>query len=214
MKNGRIIPEKGGAGLDELILARSVLLDHLPAGRVPPGDVLRIVHRYSEVTFWEKLLCAAINPRAGKLIAVVSRHRADGYSGILRRHGSIQYIRFFIDWGDPQGFKALGLTHFKVCDAAQDENHDQYPLCHLVSIDFNADRYWDSVMQGFRPKIRVVLSWNQVPELDPKYIPVFGNRVDSQIRVESDKELMLHFNMPVTDKQRAGHSVPCAMTVV
>ncbi|MET0007443.1 MAG: hypothetical protein ABW124_02235 [Candidatus Thiodiazotropha sp. 6PLUC9] len=196
MKNNRIIPEKGEGRHHELILARSVLLAHMYASKVPPGDILRCVRRYSEVTFWEELMCVAINPKAGKLIAIVGRHQAEGYSGILRRHGSVQYVRFFVDWGDQKGYHPLGLSHFKVCDVGQDKEKDGYPIFHLVSLGFDAERYWDALMQGFLPKVRAVLSWNQVPELDTEFIPVFGNRIDSQIRVDSEKELMLNFNIP------------------
>ncbi|MCG8015256.1 MAG: hypothetical protein JAY97_03485 [Candidatus Thiodiazotropha sp. 'RUGA'] len=214
MEKNRIIPEKGEAGEDELILARSVLLDNMFSGKVPPEDILRCVRRYSEVTHWEEVLCAAIYPKAEKLIAIVSRHQPEGYSGILRRHGSVQYVRFFIDWGDQSGFQALGLSHFKVCDAASDEPEDRFPVCHLVSLGFNADRYWESLMQGYRPVVRAVLSWNQVPELDPEFVPVFGNRIDSQIRVDSEKELLLHFKMPISGSHQQGDGrPPCVMSV-
>ncbi|MES9860042.1 MAG: hypothetical protein ABW157_12160 [Candidatus Thiodiazotropha sp. LLP2] len=195
MKNNRIIPEKGEGGHHELILTRSVLLAHMFSGKVPPGEILRCVRRYSEVTFWEELVCAAIYPKAGKLIAIVGQHQSEGYSGLLRRHGSVQYVRFFVDWGDQRGYHPLGLSHFKVCDARQDEEREQYPIYHLISLGFDAEQYWDAVMQGIQPKVRAVLSWNQVPELDADFTPIFGNKIDSKIRVDSEKELMLHFNI-------------------
>ncbi|ODB87939.1 hypothetical protein A3193_03310 [Candidatus Thiodiazotropha endoloripes] len=211
MKRNITIPEKGEAGEDELILARSVLLANMFSGKVPPQDILRCVRRYSEVTHWEEVLCAAIYPKAGKLIAIVSRRQPEGYSGILRRHGSVQYVRFFIDWGDQAGFQALGLSHFKVSDAAADESETRFPVCHLVSLGFNADRYWESLMQGYRPIVRAVLSWNLVPELDPEFVPIFGNRIDSQIQVESEKELLFHFKMPISGHQQGDHRSPCLM---
>ena len=84
---------------DELLLTRSILLAHPLAGKVAPGDVIHNVHRYSSVTHWEELVCAVINPKAAQLMAIVSIRQPDGYSGIFRRHGSVEYIRFFIDWG-------------------------------------------------------------------------------------------------------------------
>jgi hypothetical protein len=56
-----------------------------------------------------------------------------------------------------------------------------------------------------------VLSWNQVPDLDAEFVPVFGNRVDSQIRVESEKELLLHFNMPISSHQQGSDRQPCVL---
>ena len=210
MKNKKIDQGTGEHGYHELMLTRNVLLAHLFAGKVPPGDILRHARRYSAVTYWEELLCAAIYPKANQLIAIVSRRQLDGYSGVLRRHGSIEYVRFFIDWGDRKGFQALGLSHFKVCDAADDEDKSRYPFCHLVTTEFDAERYWNSLMKGLQPKVRAILSWNQVPELDADFTPVFGNRVDSQISVDSQKELMLHFEMPLGSDLRDRGQAPCA----
>ncbi|MCU7841840.1 MAG: hypothetical protein KZQ94_21000 [Candidatus Thiodiazotropha sp. (ex Troendleina suluensis)] len=182
--------------IHELVLTRSVLLAHLFAGKVAPGDVIRYARRYAEVTHWEELLCAAINPNASSLMAIVSIRQVDGYSGILRRHGSIEYVRFFIDWGDNEGFQAVGLTHFKVCDAENGSDNSPLPNYHLVSSDFNVDRYREAVMSGAQPKVRAVLSWNQVPELDLSYTPVFGNQVDSHICIDSERELLTLFENP------------------
>jgi hypothetical protein len=215
MKKKKIDLTSEEYGYHELVLMRSVLLAHLFAGKVPPGDILRYARRFSEITHWEELLCAAIYPKEGKLVAIVSRRQTDGYSGILRRHGSIEYVRFFIDWGNKRGFRALGLSHFKVCDAALDEEQDRYPFCHLVSLDFDVDRYWDAVVDGCQPKIRAVLSWNQVPEMDAEFMPVFGNRVDSQIRIESERELMETFEMPLGSGMLSnGAHGPCAATTI
>jgi hypothetical protein len=206
MKNNLVIPENERAGRDELILARSVLLANLtPGGKASPEVTLRCVSRYSGVTLWEELLCAAIFPKQEKLVAVVSQRQAEGYSGIFRRHGSVQYVRFFVKWGGQSDYQALGLSHFKVCDTASEESGERYPVYHMVSTRFNADRYWESLMEGYQPVIRAVLSWNQVPELDAEFMPVFGNRVDSQIRIESEKELRLHFNSPTSRVRQGGN---------
>ncbi|MEL0585265.1 MAG: hypothetical protein AAES65_10360 [Candidatus Thiodiazotropha sp. (ex. Lucinoma kazani)] len=183
--------------IDELVLTRSVLLAHLFAGEVAPGEVVRYAKRYAEVTHWEELLCAAINPNASCLMAIVSVRQMDGYSGILRRHGSIEYVRFFIDWGDDDGFQAVGLTHFKVCDAQSGDDYSSLPNYHLVSSDFDVDRYREAVMHGAQPKVRAVLSWNQVPELDLSFTPVFGNHVDSQICIDSQRDLLTLFENPL-----------------
>lgn len=174
----------------ELLLTRSVLLAHPFAGKVAPGDVIMHARRYSSVTHWEELLCAAINPKASSLVAIVSVHLPDGYSGILRSLGSIEYVRFFIDWVDGEGFQAVGLTHFKVCDAHLGSDKSRFPYYHVVSTQFDADRYWDSVLSGIKPTVRAVLSWNQLPEMDFSFTPVFGNHIDSRICIDSEKDLL------------------------
>ena len=185
------------SGFDELLLTRSILLSHPLAGKVAPGDVLRHVRRYSSVTHWEELVCAVINPKAAQLMAIVSIRQPDGYSGIYRRHGSVEYVRFFIDWGEYAGFQSAGLAHFKVFDsAAKGSDKSRFPVYHLVTTDLDIDRYWESVLDGMQPKVRAVLSWNQLPEADVAFTPVFGNQVDSKICIDSDKVLMNLFEHP------------------
>jgi len=188
--------------LDELLLTRNILLAHPLAGKVAPADVIGHVRRYSSVTHWEELVCAVINTKAAQLMGIVSIRQPDGYSGIFRRHGSIEYVRFFIDWGEYTGFQSAGVAHFKVFDsAAKGADTSRFPLYHLVATDFDIDRYWESVLSGMQPKVRAVLSWNQLPESDVAFTPVFGNQVDSRICIDSDKILMNLFEHP---KQHVG----------
>jgi hypothetical protein len=181
--------------LNELVLTRNILLSHLFAGKLAPSEVVRFASRYSNVTHWEDLICAVFNPSASRLMAVVSIRQLDGYSGILRRHGSLEYVRFFVDWGNTLGPQAVGLSHFKVCDAIEDGVKRRLPSYHLVSCSFEAARYRHAIRQGVQPKVRAVLSWNQVPDLDVEFTPVFGNRVDSQISIDSVDELISLFNI-------------------
>lgn len=212
MKSQNIDQWIQGYDYNELLLTRNVLLAHLFDGNIPPGDVVRHASRFSLVTYWEELVCAAFYPQAGKLMAIVSIRQLDGYSGMLRRHGSMEYVRFFVDWADGNGYQAVGLSHFKVCDLLKEENKQCYPLCHLVKIGLNTDRYWDAVIEGHHPTVRAVLSWNQVPEIDPEFTPIFGNRINSQISIDSEKELISHFEVPqdkeIWDRERAPYSAP------
>jgi hypothetical protein len=193
MEYNNIDQKSGRYDHSELILTRSILLSHLFSSEIPPRDVLRHTQKYQEVTYWEELLCAAFYPKGDRLMAVVSRQQLDGYSGILRCQGSIEYVRFFIDWGDDQGYRPLSLSHFKVWDIEQDKVSNRYPVCHLVSVAFDSDYYWRALTQGCQPKVRAILSWNYVPSLDAEFLPAFGNRVDSQICVDSEKDLLIHF---------------------
>ena len=114
-------------GFHRLALTRGVLLEHLFASQVAPQDVLQQARGYNAVTHWEELLCAVINPEAGRLMAVVTIHQPDGYSGIFRRHGSIEYVRFFLDWEDGEGCQPVSLAHFRVSDVTCDDGETQRP---------------------------------------------------------------------------------------
>lgn len=181
--------------LNELLLTRNILLAHLFAGNVAPEHVLRLARRYATVTHWEELICAMFNLSSSRLMAVVGIHQAEGYSGILGRHGSKEFVRFYIDWLDGNGMQAVGLSHFKVHDALGKGRQSQLPSYHLVSCGFDAGRYRNLVRRGVQPRLRAVLSWNHVPDSDVDYEPVFGNRVDSQISIDSDEELTSLFSI-------------------
>ncbi|MEJ2591344.1 MAG: hypothetical protein P8178_08085 [Candidatus Thiodiazotropha sp.] len=177
-------------GFHRLALTRGVLLEHLFASQVAPQDVLQQARGYNAVTHWEELLCAVINPEAGRLMAVVTIHQPDGYSGIFRRHGSIEYVRFFLDWEDGEGCQPVSLAHFRVSDVTCDDGETQRPRYWLVSTSFDRERYWGSLLNGTRPRVKAVLSWNQVPGLDHSFTPLFGNSVESRVCVDSEVELM------------------------
>jgi hypothetical protein len=181
--------------LNELQLTRNILLAHILAGNVAPKQIVRFAKRYEAVTHWEELLCAVFSPNSSRVMAVVSIRQKEGYSGILRRHGSIEFVRFFIDWLDGSGMQEIGLSHFKVCDAVDNELRPRVPSYHFLSCGFEAGRYSDLVRRGIQPQVRAVLSWNYVPEIDVEFMPVFGNRVDSLISVESDDELTSLFSI-------------------
>lgn len=179
-----------GYGFHQLAMIRSAFLQHLAASQLAPDRLLRYANRFSEITHWEELICAAIDPDKGRLMALVGVHRPGGYSGLLRRHGSIEYVRFFIDWEDGEGYQPVSLGHFKVCDQLQEGKENPQPRYWRVSTAFDQERYWGCMLNGVRPKMKAVLSWNQVPELNHDYMPLFGNAVESQICIKSEKALL------------------------
>jgi hypothetical protein len=174
----------------QLAMTRGAMLQYLAASQIAPEELLELARNYATVTHWEELLCAAIDPEAGHLMALVGIHRSNGYSGLLRRHGSIEYVRFFVDWDNGRGYRPVSLTHFKVCDRPSESIDMERPRYWQVSTPFNLERYWGCVMNGLQPKVKAVLSWNFVPKLNPKFTPLFGNAVESTSCIDSDRELM------------------------
>jgi hypothetical protein len=175
--------------LDQLALTRDALLQHIAASQIAPDHLLQQANRYQGVTEWEELLLAAMDPEVGWLRAFVAIHRPMGYSGLYRRHGSIEYVRFFIDWQDGTGYRPVGLAHFKVCDRSDDPDDQLQPWVRRLSVPFDGERYWGCVLDGLRPQVKAVLSWHQVPELDAGYVPMFGNAIESRICAEHGESL-------------------------
>jgi hypothetical protein len=176
--------------LDQLELTRSVLLQHIAASQTVPEFLAEHARRYRAVTHWEELLCATFDAEAGWLRAMVALYRQDGYSGLYRLHGSIEYLRFFIDWQDGAGYQPNGLAHFKVCDCRSDNGSPGITRYRRVSISFDRERYWGCVMNGLSPVVKGVLSWHEVPALDPDFTPRFGNTVASSRCVDSEEALI------------------------
>ena len=188
--------------LAELAVTRSQLLEHLFEGQVVPDELQKSARNYASVTHWEELKCAVFNPKAGRLMAVVGIHRPNGYSGLFRRHGSKEFVRFFIDWGRGDGYQAVNLNHFKVCDAPSGSDPDRYPYYKLLSSRFDENRFWECVLDGIQPKVRAVLSWHQVPPKTAAFTPVFGNVIESRIRVDSIKDVTALFERPQMHREK------------
>lgn len=176
--------------MHELLLTRSLLLEHTRDRHAMPEDVLRNSRNYSCVTHWEELLSVAINTKVERLMAVACIRRPDGYSSMLNNHDSKEYIRFFIDWGRGQGYEDMGLAEIDVSDVPLGRAGEYLPYHQLVAVRFDADRYWESILDGIQPKACAVLSWNQVPPTHITFRPVFGNVIESRIRIESIRDFM------------------------
>ncbi len=175
---------------EELRLTRSLLLESGAGGGQLHGGVLQNLHRYRSVTHWEELLCVAVNTRLDCLMAVVSIRQPDGYSSIVSDGGSKEFIRFFIDWGRGEPYQPASLQSFEVCDPIHANEPGRLPYHQLITAKFDAERYWDSVLDGIQPKVCGVLSWNQAPPEESAFQPIFGNRVESRIRTESIKDVL------------------------
>jgi hypothetical protein len=174
----------------ELHLTRSLLLERTSEARSMHMSVLRNTRNHFCITHWEELLCVAINTKLERLMAVVSIQQPDGYSSILNNHNSVEFIRFFIDWGRGDAYQPVNLSNFEVSDADHRGARAVLPYHQLVTARFDADRYWDCILDGIQPKVCAVLSWNLMPPEDPEFQPVFGNVIESRISTDSIKDIM------------------------
>lgn len=135
-------------------------------------------------TYWEELTCVGFNPQLEQLEAVVSVKRATGYSGNLCSNGSTEYVRFFVDWHDGNGFQDVGLTSFKAYDISDAPPGLQHPLKYMVFLGLEDNKHQKPCNQPVLPTVRAVLGWNEIPSLDPNDVPHFGNRLDADIQIE------------------------------
>jgi hypothetical protein len=158
---------------------RKILLVNLLAKQVLP---------IKSNTYWEEVTCVGFDPDMFQLEAVVSIKRETGYSGGLCSNGSTEYVRFFADWGD--GFEDVGHTSFKVYDIPEAPPGPQHPLKYMVYQYLDEQKYRKCCGTAVIPKVRAVLSWNEIPSLDASAIPKFGNRIDADIQIHPKNSLI------------------------
>lgn len=137
------------------------------------------------ITYWEQLTCAGYNPQFRRLEAVVDVKQTSGYNGSLCSNASTEYVRFFVDFHDGNGFQNMGYTSFKVADISNNPPGPQHPLSYLayLFIDDSRHRKFLDCDHAVIPRMRAVLSWNSIPSLDPDEMPHYGNRVDADIQL-------------------------------
>lgn len=143
----------------------------------------------ANITHWEQVMCAGYNPYYQRLEAVVNVKQATGYNGTLCSRGSQEYVRFFVDFKDGFGFRNMGYRNFKVADIPDNPPGPQHPLSYLayLFIDDATHRRFLACDKAVIPTLRVVLSWNSIPSLNPNTMPHYGNRIDADIQLARKK---------------------------
>lgn len=167
--------EPAKAELEKLHVIRKGLLASAVYNKAALKEIKGNVH-------WEELTCVGYNPDLAHLEAVVSIKQSSGYSGGLCSKGSPEYVRFFVDWGS--GFQDVGLTSFQAHDISDLPPGPQHPLQYMVYLELQDDKHKKRCSSPVLPKVRAVLSWNQIPSLNPNATPYFGNALDANIQIE------------------------------
>jgi hypothetical protein len=135
-------------------------------------------------TFYEDLTCVGYNSRLQALEATIDIRRATGYLGGLCTAGSIEYVRFYIDYG--AGWEDLGLGGFRahdVPDSTDCAKDGTKPLSVVVTHRFTPKRR--RCTTPVTPKVRAILSWQvQPPANQPNWRPVWGDVLDRTVHIE------------------------------
>src|SRR5688500_16808549 len=185
--------KKEEKNLDSLVLRdaeEKLMLDVrrtflLRQGAIPklPSPLQTLIQNRG-ITFWEQLGCVGYNPELSLLEATITLKRATGYSGNPCTNGSLEYVRFFVDWEDGGGWQDVGVSSVRVHDVSDAPPGDQHPLAYLVQhrLDDTRRRRPCNTRRPLLPKVRAVLSWNTLPPTDPNHLPLYGNRVDTRIQ--------------------------------
>lgn len=148
---------------------------------VPYKPVTQIVAN----THFEELMCLGFNPQFDLLEGVVHIKQTVGYLGEQCHGGSMEYVRFYADWGGTGAWTDLGLTFFRAYDIPGPK-----PLEYDVTLPIRPEKDF-----CFRPQIvrvRAILSWNLMPPPNqPNWRPVWGNVRETNIQIGTRPFLQL-----------------------
>ena len=94
------------------------------------------------------------------------------------RTESVEYIRFYLDCGS--GWQDAGLADVNIHDVPNNQDwlgSAEKPKTYVVSRAIDTIRSVSG--PPIQPRVRAILSWNQIPPPDnPIWAPVWGNVVD------------------------------------
>lgn len=142
------------------------------------------VKKITSNTTYEQITCVGYSPDRSQLEATVQIKRPTGYGGDLCKDGTIEYVRFFLDYG--AGWEDQGVVGFNVHDIPNfnDCHKDPTkPLSYVATLKINPKR--KVCRYPVLPKARAILSWQAIPTAgNPSYPPVWGNVVDQHIQIK------------------------------
>ncbi len=129
-------------------------------------------------TAYEEMTCIGFNPQFDRLEAVILIKKDAGYGGNVCSKGTPEYVRFYADWNNDGNWTDLGLVYFHAYDIPGDK-----PLEYSVRLNIDPKKKW--CIQENLPRIRGILSWNNLPPADsPDFPPVWGNVLNVRIQIE------------------------------
>ncbi|HTQ28403.1 MAG TPA: hypothetical protein VMI35_09755, partial [Puia sp.] len=151
-------------------------------GNLKKSDFKPVLNIAANV-FYEQLANVSYNPATQSLEADVLIKQASGYSGTLCSDGSLEYVRFYLDYG--AGWVDQGYTGINVHDIPTGKdciNEGEKPLSYVATLHIDPKKAFCKT--HVLPKARAVLSWNIIPTAnDPAYAPIWGNTLDAHIQI-------------------------------
>ncbi len=172
-------PKKERKQFRELLLANPNYFGNLKFSKFKP------VKAKKNDTDYEELKCVGYNPHVKQLEAVVYIKKEYGYNGDICAQGSIEYVRFYVDWTNSGHWNDVGMAYFSVYDIPGDK-----PLEYAVTLDIHPKEKSCDIEN--LPKVRAILSWKDTPPPDdPGFKPVWGNIVDVRIQIGTPKDVLM-----------------------
>jgi len=138
------------------------------------GELFKPVEEKQSDTRYEEIGCVSYSPELDRLEATIVVKQPVGYRGGPCTTGSVEHVRFFVDFG--AGWVDAGVAATRVYDVAT--NRDcagdlDHPYVHVVGVVLTPLRKFCA--SPVLPRVRAILSWEHEPTAgDPGYVPVWG----------------------------------------
>ena len=137
---------------------------------------------------FEEIGCVGYNPAFRELTATVKIKRDYGYRGNLCSDGSQEYVRFYIDYLDGNGWIDKGVTAINVHDIPTKKDCDgkhEKPIDYVARLKIQPKQY--GCTKANIPKVKAVLSWNSIPQAnDPNLTAgtyIWGSVKEDRIQI-------------------------------
>jgi len=178
----------------QLIIARkefnSFLLvekEHLP--KLKLKTPLEFFSSKKMNTHFESICSIAYNSTFEELTATIKIKQSSGYSSNLCKNGTYEYVRFYLDYMEGNGWEDMGFVGLNVHDIPtlmDCDKHAKKPIDYVVRLKIEPKKH--SCHKANLPKVKAVLSWNMIPaENDPNLtsnIYFWGDVKEERIQID------------------------------
>ncbi len=186
------VPELERRQFKTLLASNPNYFGNAPDSEYDPVSDVSNSKKYEEIT------CIGFNPDTNILSATIQVKLPYGYNGNQCSAGSMEHVRFYIDYADGDGWEDAGLAGVKVWDLPNaDDCADKpnKPLSYIVSIKIDPKDKKKTCVNPVLPKVRAILSWEIIPAgSDPDWVPIWGNVMERHIQIKPKPWLT---NIPV-----------------
>jgi hypothetical protein len=135
-------------------------------------------------TAFEELGCIGYQPVLEELTATIKISRSAGYGGNLCSKGSMEYVRFFLDYGS-NTWQDMGMVAVNVHDIPDSKDCDnvlEKPISYVVRLKIDPKNLLCT--KPNLPKLRAILSWNTPLVANQPNQPVaWGDMKEANIQI-------------------------------
>ena len=154
--------------------------------------LLPVVEPKQSDTAYEEIGCVSYSPERDRLEATIVIKREFGYSGGPCTHGSVEWVRFFVDFGS--GWVDAGSAAARVFDMPLGKDCSggpDHPYIAVAGVELTPVRKFCTT--PVLPRVRAILSWEHEPTAgDPGYSPVWGEVQEDTIQIRPRTRFSLH----------------------